>query len=171
MGFGVKTTMISENLRSMLNDLVNMEFFSGYLYLSFSVHLKELGLDGFNNWTRHKAKNEVEHGLNLFDFLMYKRHLVTLNKIQPPSLKCDSLLNLFLNIKQHENSIKNFLKNIIYLAQKDECKDILIILDDILAQHNNDIDFLSNLTKQLTKFDCDKNIIKLLNAELIDLIK
>ncbi|MBR2040856.1 MAG: hypothetical protein IJ945_00570 [Oscillospiraceae bacterium] len=35
--------MISEAINEILNEQINKEFYSGYLYLSMSAHLKELG--------------------------------------------------------------------------------------------------------------------------------
>ena len=62
--------MISETINEILNEQINKEFYSGYLYLSMSAHLKEVGLNGFAKWTRIQAKEEVEHGLKIFDYLI-----------------------------------------------------------------------------------------------------
>ena len=60
--------MISEKINEILNEQINKEFYSGYLYLSMSAYMKELGLFGFSSWLRLQAKEEVEHGLKLFDY-------------------------------------------------------------------------------------------------------
>jgi len=52
--------MISDTINEILNEQINKEFYSGYLYLSMSAYLKELGLDGFASWTKLQAKEEVE---------------------------------------------------------------------------------------------------------------
>ena len=69
--------MISNSISEILNEQINKEFYSGYLYLSMSAHLKDLGLAGFASWTKIQAKEEVEHGLKIFDFLINRNSFVT----------------------------------------------------------------------------------------------
>ena len=47
-----------------------------------SAHLKEMGLFGFASWTRIQAREEVEHGLKLFDYLIERNSFVTLKQIK-----------------------------------------------------------------------------------------
>ena len=58
--------MISEAINSVINEQINKEFYSGYLYLSMSAYLREIGLFGFASWMKLQAKEEVAHGLKLF---------------------------------------------------------------------------------------------------------
>ena len=53
--------MISEAINSVINEQINKEFYSGYLYLSMSAYLREIGLFGFASWMKLQAKEEVAH--------------------------------------------------------------------------------------------------------------
>ena len=57
--YGEKIRMISDKINEIINEQINKEFFSGYLYLSMSAYLKELGLFGFSSWLKKQAKEEV----------------------------------------------------------------------------------------------------------------
>ena len=55
--------MLNEKVAKLLNEQVNKEFYSAYLYLSFSNFYKELGLDGFANWYNVQAQEERDHAM------------------------------------------------------------------------------------------------------------
>ena len=94
--------MISDKINEIINEQINKEFFSGYLYLSMSAYLKELGLFGFSSWLKKQAKEEVEHGLKLFDYLIERNSFVTLKQIKTLNLSLMELsqyLIKYLNMK------------------------------------------------------------------------
>ena len=67
--------MISEKIENILNEQINKEFYSAYLYLAISAHFDEIGLKGFSNWTRVQAREEVDHGMILFDYRSEERRV------------------------------------------------------------------------------------------------
>ena len=72
--------MVSEKINDIMNEQINKEFYSGYLYLSMSAHMRELGLCGFANWLKLQAKEEVEHGLKILDYLLERTNNPTIQK-------------------------------------------------------------------------------------------
>ena len=99
--------MISNNINEILNEQINKEFYSGYLYLSMSAHLKELGLNGFAMWTKLQAKEEVEHGLKIFDYIINNDSFVTLKQIKTPEFEFQGISSIFQRILEHEKCITN----------------------------------------------------------------
>lgn len=95
--------MISDAINNIINEQINKEFYSGYLYLSMSAYLRELGLFGFASWTKHQAKEEVEHGLKLFDYLIERNSFVTLKQIKTPEFEFNGIVSIFNHIYEHEN--------------------------------------------------------------------
>ena len=49
--------MISDKVRNILNEQINKEFYSAYLYLAMSAYFDEIGLKGFSNWTKVQARD------------------------------------------------------------------------------------------------------------------
>ena len=90
--------MISETINNIINEQINKEFYSGYLYLSMSAYLRELGLFGFASWMKAQAKEEVEHGLKLFDYLIERNSFVTLKQIQTPEFEFNGITSIFNHI-------------------------------------------------------------------------
>ena len=57
---------MNANVSKLLNEQINKEFYSAYLYLDFANYYAAVGLDGFENWYRVQAQEERDHALLLF---------------------------------------------------------------------------------------------------------
>ena len=112
--------MISEKINEILNEQINKEFYSGYLYLSMSAQMKELGLNGFAEWMKHQAREEVEHGLKIFDYLIDCNSFVTLKQIKMPEFEFNGILSLFNIVYEHEKCITRAIMSLAKQAEE-EC--------------------------------------------------
>jgi hypothetical protein len=54
----------------LINEQINKEFYSAYLYLDFANYYAAAGLDGFENWYRVQAQEERDHALLFFQYLL-----------------------------------------------------------------------------------------------------
>ena len=102
--------MISDAINSIINEQINKEFYSGYLYLSMSAYLRELGLFGFASWTKHQAKEEVEHGLKLFDYLIERNSYRTKDL---HSTLYYAFIDSLLTVKPHPKEIPSKSINLL----------------------------------------------------------
>ena len=48
---------MNANVSKLLNEQINKEFYSAYLYLDFANYYAAVGLDGFENWYRVQAQD------------------------------------------------------------------------------------------------------------------
>src|SRR5688572_19367274 len=84
----VKTSQaaLGPDLQDGLNEQINKEISSAYIYLSMSAYFDSIDLKGFAHWTRVQYHEEIEHALKLFDFIGDRRGRVQLKAIsQPPT--------------------------------------------------------------------------------------
>ena len=86
--------MLNEKVKELLNQQVNKEFYSAYLYLDFSNYYEARGLDGFANWYKIQAQEERDHALLFYQYLHNNNESVTLDAIAKPDkvFTCDCLL-------------------------------------------------------------------------------
>ena len=49
---------MNKRVAELINDQINKEFYSAYLYLEFANYYDSIGLDGFENWYRIQAQEE-----------------------------------------------------------------------------------------------------------------
>ena len=65
--------MLNAKVKELLNDQVNKEMYSAYLYLDFSGFMGEKGLGGFAAWYKKQAEEEMEHAFKIYDYILGKR--------------------------------------------------------------------------------------------------
>ena len=76
--------MLNEKVSQLLNDQVNKEFYSAYLYLQFSNFYVEQGLAGFANWYKVQAQEERDHAMLMLQYLQNNDVPVTLEAVAKP---------------------------------------------------------------------------------------
>ncbi len=158
--------MISEKINEILNEQINREFYSGYLYLSMSAHLKELGLNGFANWTKIQAKEEVEHGLKIFDYLINCDSFVTLKQIKTPEFEFQGILSIFNYIYEHEKCITHAIMKIAQQADEECDRTTLAFIDWFITEQVEEEEAVKNIIKRLELFGEDKVALYLMDKEL-----
>ena len=158
--------MISNTINEILNEQINKEFYSGYLYLSMSAHLKELGLNGFASWTKIQAKEEVEHGLKIFDYLINCNSFVTLKQIRTPEFEFQGILSIFNHIYEHEQCITRAVMTIAQKAEEENDRTTLNFMDWFIFEQNEEEEAVKNIIKRLELFGEDKVALYLMDKEL-----
>ena len=107
--------MIGTKMEKAINDQINAELYSSYLYLSMSTDLSEKGYSGFANWMRVQAKEEDFHGMKLFDYLEERGGRVVLTEIAAPPTEWDGVIDTMKAVYAHEvhvTSLTNGLMDI-----------------------------------------------------------
>lgn len=108
--------MLSEKIYNLVNDQINKEMYSAYLYLDFSGYFGGKGLGGFASWYRKQAEEEMEHAFKFYDYLHDNGHKVELKAIAKPDkvLKDDKeVLKMAL---EHEQYVTSLINNIYEAA-------------------------------------------------------
>lgn len=112
--------MLSEKIQNILNSQINKEFYSAYLYLAMSAYFDEIGLCGFANWTKVQAKEEMDHGMILFDYIIEREGNVNLEKIDAPDKDFINPMQVFEKILEHEKYVTESINCVANLSD-DEC--------------------------------------------------
>ena len=79
--------MLSKEMQDGLNNQINNEYFSSYTYLSMSAYCESINMRGFAWWLRHQSKEELEHALKLFDYVIDRDGKIVLKSIEQPQAK------------------------------------------------------------------------------------
>lgn len=112
--------MINKKVEDILNAQINKEFYSAYLYLAMSAYFDEIGLKGFSHWTKIQAKEEVDHGMILFDYIIERDGNVDLTQIEAPAKRFENPLQTFEMILEHERLVTESIRCVAELSE-DEC--------------------------------------------------
>jgi ferritin len=108
--------MISEKIVKALNDQINAEMYSHYLYLGMAAYFESENLRGFAAWMKKQAGEEMTHAMKIYDHVIERGAKVVLQKIDAPPAKWDSALAAFENAYKHECGISKSINNIVTMA-------------------------------------------------------
>ncbi len=111
--------MISKKMVDALNEQVNAELYSAYLYLSMAAHFENMNLKGFANWMRVQEKEENFHAMKFYDYILSRQGVVTLKSIATPPNKWKTPLDVFKAVYEHEQKVTDLINKLATLAQKE----------------------------------------------------
>ena len=108
--------MISKKMEKALNEQVNAELYSAYLYLSMESYFKSLNLNGFANWMMVQTQEEVSHAMKIYEFIDERGGRIALKAIEGPKTEWDSPLDVFKVVYEHEQKVTSLINDLVNLA-------------------------------------------------------
>lgn len=112
--------MISKPLQDRLNEQINFELFSAYLYLSMSAHFEAQNLPGFANWMRVQYQEETGHAMKFYKYVFDRNGIVTLKAIAQPATKFKKPVEVFKQVLEHEQKVTSLINMLYELAVKEK---------------------------------------------------
>ena len=97
--------MLSKEIQDALNNQIKNEYFASYTYLSMAAHCESINMRGFAGWLRKQSKEELEHAMKLFDYVIDRDGHVVLQSIDKPQNKFKSLSDMFQQVLDHEKEV------------------------------------------------------------------
>ena len=158
--------MMDKKVKELLNQQINKELYSAYLYLDFSNYFQERGLDGFANWYYIQAQEERDHAMLFYKYLQNNNEKVTLEAIAKPDKILDSDMTVLKVGLEHEEYV-TFLINDIYAAAYD-VKDFrtMQFLDWFVKEQGEEETNANDLITKMELFGSDSRSLYMLNSEL-----
>lgn len=111
--------MLNKTLQDAINDQIKHELYSAYFYLSMSAWAESANWGGAAKWLSMQAKEEQEHALKFYEYVLDRGGKVTLQAIDQPPAEFDSLLAVFEKVQQHEAVVTGLITHLYELALKD----------------------------------------------------
>jgi ferritin len=108
--------MLHAKIQQALNEQINAELYSSYLYLSMSAYFETQSLKGMSHWMRVQSQEEYGHATKLYDFVNSRDGRVTLTEIAAPKVEWASPLDVFEDAYKHELKISGMINNLMNLA-------------------------------------------------------
>lgn len=106
---------MDQKVYELLNEQINAELYSAYLYMSFADYYEEEGLDGYANWYMIQAAEERDHALIFRNYLHENGQHVSLGAIAQPDKTFTSYLEPLEAGLEHEKLVTSLI-NAIYAA-------------------------------------------------------
>lgn len=108
--------MLDSKMQKALNEQINAEMFSAYLYLAMVAYFNDLGLSGFAAWMTTQAQEEMVHAVKFFNYIVERGGRVELDQIEKPQAEWDSPIAAFKDAYKHEQYITGRINDLVNLA-------------------------------------------------------
>jgi ferritin len=140
--------MLSKAMTDRLNEQINLEMFSSYLYLQMSSWCAYKALDGCATFLSQHADEEMTHMRRLISYLQETGALVVLDSVEAPPTEFDCLTELFEKIYVHEQMVTGKINELVHLANTEPDYATLQFLQwYVTEQHQEEFLFKSVLDK------------------------
>ena len=158
--------MLSKKVVELLNQQVNKEFYSAYLYLDFSNYYDDLGLDGFSSWYKIQAQEERDHAMLFLQYLQNNGERVVLEAIDKPNVELSSAKDVLAAGLAHEQYVTSLIHAIYDAAYTDKDFRTMQFLDWFVKEQGEEETNADNLIKKFELFGDDPKSLYMLNSEL-----
>ncbi len=111
--------MLTEKINEALNQQLNAELYSSYIYLSMSAFCETRNLKGMAHWFRIQAQEELVHVMKFFAYVNDRGGRVQLAGVEAPPVSWGSPLEAFEGALAHERLITSRITDLVSLAQEE----------------------------------------------------
>jgi len=132
---------ISKKMEKAINDQINAELYSAYLYLSMSAFCEDNNLPGAAYWFKLQTKEEVEHAIKFYNYVFERGGMVELEKIDKPEKTWKDIEDVFKNAYEHEQYVTKRIHDLVDLAieEKDHATQSFLkwFVDEQVEEENS----------------------------------
>ena len=158
--------MLDKKVAELINDQINKEFYSAYLYLDFSVYYEEVGLDGFANWYMIQAQEERDHAVLMLQYLQNNGEKVTLEAIAKPDKELKDKLQVLELGLEHERYVTSLIHTIYEAAYSAKDFRTMQFLDWFVKEQGEEEKNADDLITKFNLFGHDSRSLYMLDSEL-----
>ncbi len=126
--------MINKTMQDAMNEQINKELYSSYLYLSMAAYFEDKNLPGFAHWMRVQEAEEREHAMKFYDFILERGGKVTLKAIGAPKTEWTSTLEVAEEVAAHEAMITASIYALYETALKEKDYPAQIMLQWFITE-------------------------------------
>lgn len=112
--------MIKKKVQDEINDQIQAEFQSAWLYLAFAAWFEDKNLEGFAHWMRMQWQEEQAHGMKFYDHMLQRGGEVELKDIKKPSISPENVADVFEKVLDHERYITKRIHSLYDLAKEED---------------------------------------------------
>lgn len=160
-----KNIMLDKKVSALVNEQINAEFYSAYLYLDMSNYFEQHGLNGFANWYKVQAQEERDHAMLFYQYMQNNDEKVTLEAIAKPDKVYKKDMDVFKAGLAHEELVTSLINKIYAAAQKVNDFRTMQVLDWFVKEQGEEETNARDLITKYELFGNDPKGLYMLNQE------
>jgi ferritin len=158
--------MLDKKISKLLNEQINKEFYSAYLYLDFANYFTDAGLDGFANWFTVQAKEEQDHAMLMNQYLHNNADKVTLEALAKPDVPLKNHMDPLKGALAHEQLVTASIHNIYGVASEQKDYRTMQFLDWFVKEQGEEEKNAEDNIKKYDLYGSDAKGLYALNGEM-----
>ncbi len=158
--------MIDKKIAELINEQVNKELYSAYLYLDFANYYESEGLDGFAHWYQVQAQEERDHAMMMRRYLIDNGVRVTFDAIVKPDKVAKKHDDPLAFGYEHEQYVTSLINNIYAEAFKLHDFKTMQFLDWFIKEQGEEEKNAEDMLRKFELFGHDAKGLYALNQEL-----
>jgi len=140
--------MLSAKMQDALNEQINRELYSEYIYLSMEAYMRSIDLDGIANFFIVQTQEEHLHAMKIYNFIIDRGGKVELKAIGTPPVEFKSVIDVFEQTLEHENYITKSINELMDVAVRENDHAVISFLKWYVDEQ---VEEEANVTKILSK--------------------
>jgi ferritin len=158
--------MISTAMQKAINEQINKELYSSYLYLSMAAYFEDQNLPGFAKWMYVQTGEEREHGMKFYEYLVDRGAKVELKAIAAPATDWKSSLEVFKEVQKHEAFVTASIYALYELALSEKDYPSQILLQWFISEQVEEEKNAAEIVQQLELIDAKGTAVLMLDHQL-----
>ncbi len=158
---------MNERIAELLNDQINKELYSAYLYLDMSNYYDDLDLDGYSNYYMVQAQEERDHAMMFLKYMQDNGLKVTLKAIDKPDKEFKDVLEPLVVAAEHECYVTSLINNIYHEAHQAKDYRTMKFLDWFVNEQMEEEDSANTMINRYKLFGQDAKGLYLLDQEYL----
>ena len=158
--------MISKTMQDAVNEQINKELYSSYLYLSMAAYFENRNLPGFAKWLHVQTDEERGHGMKLYQHLVDRGGGVMLKAIAAPVTEWKSYLEVFKEVQDHEAEVTASINGLYELALKEKDYPMQVLLQWFINEQVEEEKNAAEIVQQLELIDAHGTAVLMLDHQL-----
>ena len=158
--------MISKTMQDAINEQINKELYSSYLYLSMAAYFENKNLPGFAKWLHVQTDEERGHGMKFYQHLVDRGGRVMLKAIAAPATEWKSYLEVFKEVQAHEAAVTASINSLYELALKEKDYPMQVLLQWFINEQVEEEKNAAEIVQQLELIDAHGTAVLMLDHQL-----
>ena len=158
--------MLDPKVVQLLNQQINKEFYSAYLYLDFSNYFNDKELTGFSNWYLIQAQEERDHAMLFLQYLQNNSETVVLEAIEKPDVALTDNMTVLQAGLTHERYVTSLIHDIYEAAYNVRDFRTMQFLDWFVKEQGEEEKSADGLVKRFELYGNDPKSLYMLDTEM-----
>lgn len=158
--------MINQRVQKAINEQINAEFYSAFLYLSMSAYFEGENLPGFASWMNVQFQEEQFHALKFFNYLSERGGVVELETIEKPKTTWENAIDVYEETLDHERVVTGLINKLMDIALEEKDHATVSFLGWFIDEQVEEESTAEGILNQLKRINGEGNGLFMIDKEL-----